>query len=226
MRFDVLTLFPEMFKQFLSESIVGKAVLEKIINVSLFDIRDFADNRHLKVDDYPYGGGAGMVMTPQPLFDAMDFIDPKDSPVIYFTPQGRLLNQKIVEEYQNEKRVIMICGHYKEIDHRVRDKYVTDEISIGDYVLSGGELPAMIFIDAIARLKDGVISDIESARTDSHQNGLLGYPCYSRPADFRGMKVPSVLLSGHHKAIEDWRKEKSLEITKKIRPDLIKENEE
>jgi len=221
MKIEILTLFPDMFANFLRESIIGIAVDKKAIEVSITDIRDFAFDKHRQVDDYSFGGGAGMVMKPEPLYEAISFVkQEKDVPVIYFTPQGRLLNQDIVNEYAPEKEIILVCGHYKEIDQRIRDSLITDEISIGDYVLSGGEIPAMVLIDAVARLQKGVLNDMNSALTDSHQNGLLGYPCYTRPAEFKGMKVPEILLSGNHKKIEEWRQQKSIELTKKVRPDL------
>ena len=224
MIFDVLTLFPGMFTSFLKESIVGNAVESEAVEVYLTDIRDFSGNKHRKVDDYPFGGGAGMVMKPEPIYRALENLSlENETPVIYFTPQGRLLNQQIVNEYSTKERIVIVCGHYKDIDQRIRDNCVTDEISIGDYVISGGELPAMIFIDAIARLQEGVLNDINSAKGDSHWDGLLGTPQYTRPLEFNGWKVPDVLLSGHHKNIEKWRSEKSLELTKKIRPDLLDE---
>jgi len=214
-----------MFHNFLSESIPFIAQEKNQLEVNLIDFREFSENKHKQVDDYPYGGGAGMVIKPEPLAGAIEYVlDGRENvPIIYFTPQGRLLNQKIVREYLQCPEVMIICGHYKEIDHRIRQKYVTDEISIGDYVLSGGELPAMVFIDAVSRLLDDVINDLESALTDSHENGLLGYPCYTRPYEFQGMTVPEVLYSGHHKNIERWRMEKSLEITQKVRPDLLRD---
>ena len=223
-KIHILTLFPAMFAGFLSESIPFIAREKGELSVNLIDIRDFSVNKHRKVDDYSYGGGAGLVMSAEPIAGAIESIITSESriPIIYFTPQGRLLKQKIVREYLDCPELIIVCGHYKEIDHRIRIKYITDEISIGDYVLSGGELPAMIFTDAIARLLNNVISDPESALSDSHENGLLGFPCYTRPYEFQGMKVPDVLVSGHHKEIEKWQKQQSLEITKKIRPDLLK----
>ena len=221
MKIEILTLFPDMFTNFLRESIIGIAVDKKAIEVSVTDIRDFAFDKHRQVDDYSFGGGAGMVMKPEPLYEAISYVkQEKDVPVIYFTPQGRLLNQNIVNDYAPKKEIILVCGHYKEIDQRIRDSMITDEISIGDYVLSGGEIPAMVLIDAMARLQKGVLNDMNSALTDSHQNGLLGYPCYTRPAEFKGMKVPEILLSGNHQKIEEWRQQKSVELTKKVRPDL------
>ena len=229
-----------MFQGFLSESIPFIAQNKGQLKVNLIDIRNFSTNKHRKVDDYPYGGGAGLVMKAEPIAAAINSIYPRlpesnnEScvtdrngglpfvPIIYFTPQGRLLTQKTVRDFLKFSEIILVCGHYKEIDHRIREMYVTDEISIGDYVLSGGELPAMVFTDAVCRLLDNVISDPESALTDSHENGLLGYPCYTRPYEFQGMKVPDVLVSGHHKEIEKWQKQKCHEITKKVRPDLLK----
>jgi len=225
MKFYVLTLFPQLFENFLKESIVSIAVDNSIIEVFLIDIRDFAFNKHRQADDYPYGGGAGMVMKPEPVFAAMNFLSlPDKSPVIYFTPQGNLLNQEIVNRYKDTDEIVIICGHYKEIDHRIRQYLVTEELSIGDYVLSGGEIPAMVFIDALTRLQEGVLNNLDSALNDSHQSELLGCPHYTRPAEFNGMKVPDVLISGNHKEIDEWRKTQSLRITSEIRPDLIKRN--
>jgi len=225
---DVLTLFPAMFGGFLDESIVAQALAMKALSVRLTDIRDFAPDKHRQADDYPFGGGAGMVMKPEPVCEAIDWLraqGAQNAPVIYFTPQGRLLSQAIVNEYAALPHVILLCGHYKELDPRGRDHMVQDELSIGDYVLSGGELPAMIFIDAVARLQPGVLSDIDSALSDSHQERLLGCPHYTRPAEYRGWRVPDVLLSGHHAAIEAWRRERALELTRRVRPDLISEGE-
>lgn len=219
---EVLTLFPDMFKGFLEASMVKRAVENNALEINLTDIRDFAKNKHNKTDDYPYGGGAGMVMKPEPLYNAITHVkNGEEVPVIYFTPQGKLLNQQIVNTYSLQNRIILLCGHYKEIDQRIRDTLVTAELSVGDYVLSGGEIPAMILIDAVARLQDDVLGNIESALSDSHQNQLLGCPHYTRPPVFRNMKVPDVLLSGNHKKIAAWREKKSLEITKKNRPDLL-----
>lgn len=220
---NILTLFPSMFYSFLSESIPRIALEKGKITVNLVDIRDFSGNKHRQVDDYPFGGGSGMVIKPDPLYASlMSVQQEKTHPIIYFTPQGRLLNQKIVRSYLEQEEVTLLCGHYKEIDHRIRERFVSDELSIGDYVLSGGELPAMVMVDALARLQEDVLSDIDSALTDSHENGLLGTPHYTRPADFRGMKVPEVLTSGNHKLIEKWREEQSRSLTIKVRPDLSK----
>ena len=224
MKIDVLTLFPQMFENFLKESIIGIAIKQNALSVELTDIRDFAFNKHHKVDDYPYGGGSGMVMTPEPLYEAITKIKgDRDIPIIYFTPQGKLLNQSTVNKFSQIDEMIIVCGHYKEIDQRIRDTLITDEFSIGDYVLSGGEIPAMVMIDAMARLQDGVLGSIDSALSDSHQDGLLGCPHYTRPPEFMGHKVPNILLSGNHKNIEKWREQKSVETTMKNRPDLLED---
>lgn len=223
MHIDVLTLFPGMFKGFLKESMIAKAIKQEELKVRLINFRKYSGNKHNQVDDYPYGGGAGMVIKPEPVYKAVRLAKKKtDAPVIYFTPQGRLLTQTVLKEYAGLNKIILICGHYKELDQRVRDLVVTDEISVGDYVLSGGELPAMIFIDGVSRLLPGVLGDIESAETDSFSDGLLGYPCYTRPPEFMGLKVPDVLLNGNHKMIENWRREQALLLTRKRRPDLLK----
>lgn len=224
MKIDVLTLFPGMFSNFLEESIVGIAIKNEAIQVNLTNIRDFAFNKHRNADDYPYGGGAGMVMKPEPLYESvMNVKQDRDIPVIYFTPQGKLLTQRVIEEFSKLEGMIMICGRYKDIDQRIRDNMVTHEYSLGDYVISGGELPAMVMIDAVARLQEGVLGDMESALTDSHQTNLLGCPHYTRPPEFQGWKVPDVLLSGNHRKIDEWRQEKALELTRKNRPDLLNE---
>ena len=219
MKFDVLTLFPEMFEP-LKHSIIGKAVEKELIDVNLINIRDFSKDKHKKVDDTPYGGGAGMVMRPDVVFDAYNSVKTENCKVIYMTPQGKTLNQKRVEEFSKEKHLIILCGHYEGIDQRVIDKIVDEEISIGDYVLTGGEIPAMVLIDSVSRYIDGVLNQ-DSIREESFSNGLLEYPQYTRPETFEGETVPSVLLSGHHENIEKWRKEQSLKITKNKRPDLI-----
>ena len=219
MCFDVLTLFPEMFSC-LNESIIGRANKNKQININLVNIRDFAKNKHNKVDDTPYGGGAGMVMMPDVVYRAYQSLESKDAKVIYMSPQGKSLNQKKVVELSKEKHLIILCGHYEGIDQRVLDKIVDEEISIGDYVLTGGELPAMVLIDSVSRYVEGVLSE-DSIKEESFSQGLLEYPQYTRPEIFEGMKVPEVLLSGNHKKINEWRKEQSLEMTKKKRPDLL-----
>ena len=220
MKFDVLTLFPEMF-EILNQSIIGKAIEKDIIDINLINIRDFSKDKHKKVDDTPYGGGAGMVMKPDVVYDAYQSVTDKDTKVIYMSPQGKPLNQKKVEELSKENHLIILCGHYEGIDQRVLDKIVDEEISIGDYVLTGGEIPAMVLIDSVSRYVEGVLKE-DSIKEESFSNGLLEYPQYTRPEVFEGMKVPEVLLSGHHENIEKWRKEKSLEMTKKKRPELLK----
>ena len=219
LKFDVLTLFPEMFEP-IKQSILGKAIEKNLIEINLTDIRDFSKDKHKKVDDTPYGGGAGMVIKPNVVFDAYQSVKTQNAKVIYMSPQGKTLNQKKVEELSKESHLIILCGHYEGIDQRVLDKIVDEEISIGDYVLTGGEIPAMVLIDSVSRYIDGVINQ-ESIKEESFSNGLLEYPQYTRPEIFEGEKVPKILLSGHHENIEKWRKEKSLEITRKKRPDLI-----
>ena len=203
-----------------------RAVEKGIIEVNIYNIRDFSTNKHKKVDDYPFGGGAGMVMTPQPIYDTykhiIDKFDIKDPRVVYLTPKGKVHNQNIASEMSTFEDVILLCGHYEGIDQRIIDSIVTDEISIGDYVLTGGELPALILIDSISRLIPGVLSQNESFEEESFKDDLLEYPHYTRPREFMGMEVPEVLLSGNHKKIDEWRHEKSIEITKERRPDLYK----
>lgn len=219
MKFDVLTLFPEMFSS-LEESIIGKAREKGLIEINLINIRDFSKDKHKKVDDTPYGGGAGMVMMPDVVYDAYSSIQDKNAKVIYMSPQGKVLNQEKVQELSKEESLILLCGHYEGIDQRVLDEIVDEEISIGDYVLTGGELPAMVLIDAVSRYVKGVLND-ESTQEESFSNNRLEYPQYTRPEVFRGKRVPEVLLSGHHGNIKKWRDEQSLEITKIKRPDLL-----
>ncbi len=220
MKFNILTLFPEMFDT-VQKSIIGKAIGKGIIEINLINIRDFSKSKHKKVDDTPYGGGAGMVMRADVVYDAYKSIQDEKAKVIYMSPQGKKLNQQKVEELSKEENLIILCGHYEGIDQRVIDEIVDEEISIGDYVLTGGEIPAMVLIDSVSRYIEGVISK-ESTSEESFSNGLLEYPQYTRPEIFKDKKVPEVLISGHHENIEKWRKEKSLEITKKKRPDLLK----
>lgn len=220
MKFDVLTLFPEMFEP-LKQSIIGKAEEKELININLINIRDFSQDKHKKVDDTPYGGGAGMVMRPDVVYRAFQSVEDKNAKVIYMSPQGKKLNQQKVEELSKEDHLIILCGHYEGIDQRVLDKIVDEEISIGDYVLTGGEIPAMVLIDGVSRYVEGVLKE-DSIKEESFSNGLLEYPQYTRPEIFEGESVPEILLSGHHKNIDKWRNEKSLEITKKKRPDLLK----
>ena len=221
MRFDILTLFPEMF-DVLKSSILGKAIEKELVNINTINIRDFSKNKHKKVDDTPYGGGAGMVIRPDVVYDAYKSINNTNAKVIYLSPQGKKLNQEKVKELSKEEHIILLCGHYEGIDQRVLDKIVTEEISIGDYVLTGGEIPAMVLIDAVSRYVDGVISS-ESTEEESFSNGnLLEYPQYTRPEVFMEEKVPEVLISGHHENIKKWRRDKSLEITKQKRSELLK----
>ena len=223
MKFDVLTLFPEMF-EILNQSIIGKAKEKELININLINIRDFSKDKHKKVDDTPYGGGAGMVIRPDVVYEAYKSIsDIENAKVIYMSPQGNILNQKKVEDLSKNKHLVILCGHYEGIDQRVLDKIVDEEISIGDYVLTGGEIPAMVLIDSVSRYVEGVLNQ-ESVKEESFSNGLLEYPQYTRPEIFEGEKVPEILLSGHHQNIEKWRNDKSLEITKIKRPDLLKNN--
>lgn len=228
MRFHVMTLFPEMINSYMNESIMKRAIEKGIIEFNVYNIRDFSENKHKKVDDYPFGGGAGMVMTPQPIVDTYRHIiktnNIENPRVIYLTPKGKVYNQEIAKEMSLEDDVILLCGHYEGIDQRVIDMIVTDEISIGDYVLTGGELPALIIIDSISRLIPGVLGQNESFEDESFENNLLEYPHYTRPREFEGMKVPDVLLSGNHANIEKWRREESIRITRERRPDLLKKS--
>lgn len=220
MKFSILTLFPEMFNC-IKQSIIGKAIEKDLIKIDLIDIRDFSKDKHKKVDDTPYGGGAGMVMKPDVVYDAYKSIKSDNAKVIYMSPKGETLNQEKVKELAKENHVILLCGHYEGIDQRVLDEIVDEEISIGDYVLTGGEIPAMVLIDSVSRYIDGVITK-ESVEEESFSNGLLEYPQYTRPEIFLNKKVPEILLSGHHENIKKWREEQALKITKQNRPDLLK----
>ena len=220
MKFDVLTLFPEMFES-LNQSIIGKGKEKGLIDISLVNIRDFSKNKHKQVDDTPYGGGAGMVMKADVVYDAYKSLNITKAKVIYMSPQGKVLNQSKVQALAEEEHIILLCGHYEGIDQRVLDEIVDEEISIGDYVLTGGEIPAMVLIDSVSRYVDGVIKK-ESTKEESFSNGLLEYPQYTRPETFLNSKVPEVLLSGNHQNIEKWRRQKSLENTYKKRPELLK----
>lgn len=219
MKFDVLTLFPEMFEP-LKQSIIKRAVEKNLIDINLINIRDFSEDKHNKVDDTPYGGGAGMLMKPDVVDRAYNSIKSENAKVIYLTPQGKTLNQRIVRDLSKQEHLILLCGHYEGIDQRVLDKIVDEEISIGDYVLTGGELAAMVLIDSVSRYVDGVLSD-ESTDEESFSNGLLEYPQYTRPEIFDNVKVPDVLISGHHENIRKWRRERSLENTFKKRPEML-----
>ncbi|MDF2819987.1 MAG: tRNA (guanine37-N1)-methyltransferase [Clostridiales bacterium] len=224
MKCHVLTLFPEMMEQALKASILGKAQDKQLINLNFINIRDFSNNKYLKVDDYPYGGGAGMLMQAEPVYNAFKSINTEGSikpRVVYLTPQGRTFNQHIAQEFAKEEELVLLCGHYEGIDERVLELIVTDYISIGDYVLTGGELAAMVVIDAISRLVPGVLHNDDSAEFESFTDGLLEYPHYTRPVEFMGKTVPDILLSGHHANIDKWRREKSIERTVERRPDLI-----
>ena len=223
MQFDILTLFPEMFEP-LKQSIIKRAQENDLININLINIRDFSEDKHKKVDDTPAGGGAGMVMRVDVLYNAYKSIKQKENAkVIYLSPKGKKLNQKKVEELSKEKQIILICGHYEGVDQRAIDLIEPEEISIGDYVLTGGEIPAMVLIDSVSRYVPGVLSN-GSTFEESFSNNMLEYPQYTRPEEFMGLKIPEVLMSGNHQKVDQWRKEKSLEITKKNRPDLLKNN--
>ena len=219
MRFDVLTLFPEMFEP-VKQSIIGKAEEKKLIDINLINIRDFSKNKHKKVDDTPYGGGAGMVMKADVVYDAYKSIKNENAKIIYLTPQGKVLNQQKVEELSKEEHLILLCGHYEGIDQRVIDKIVDEEISIGDYVLTGGEIPAMVLIDSVSRYVDGVLAG-DSISEESFSQGILEYPQYTRPETFDNEKVPEILLSGHHQNINKWRRYQALKNTYLKRPDLL-----
>jgi tRNA (guanine37-N1)-methyltransferase len=223
-RIDVLTLFPEMFDSPLAFSIVKRAKQSGLVEIVLSNIRDFAKDSYKKVDDKSYGGGAGMVLMCQPVFDCLEYVQKQDSRparIILLTPQGKKFDQQLAKELAVEQRIILIAGHYEGFDERIRIGTNAEEVSIGDYILSGGELPAMVIIDAVVRLLPGALGDEDSAANDSFSNSLLEYPQYTRPEDFKGLKVPDVLLSGNHKEIEKWRKQQALEKTKKNRPDLF-----
>lgn len=225
MQIDILSLFPEMFDGPMSSSMIGKAREKGILDIDVTDFRDYTTNKQHHVDDTPYGGGAGMLLQAQPIFDALDAVQekhPEPGKVILLDPAGRQFNQKVAEELAQEKHLIFICGHYEGYDERIRTR-VTDEISLGDYVLTGGELATMVIIDATVRLLPNVLGNDESAVGDSFSTGLLEYPQYTRPADFRGMKVPEVLTSGNHQKIAEWRRKESLRRTFERRPDLLKD---
>lgn len=220
MRIDILTLFPEMFGA-LSESIIGRAREKNLIEINVINIRDFSKDKHKKCDDAPFGGGAGMVMTPQPLFDAITSVKTKDSLVILTSPRGQTFNQKLCKELSSFNHLIFVCGHYEGIDERIIELCIDREISIGDFVLTGGEIPAMAMVDAISRYVDGVLGNGQSLEEESFSSGLLEYPQYTRPAEFMGLKVPEVLLSGNHAEIAKFRKEQAEKITKSRRPDML-----
>lgn len=221
MKIDILTLFPEMFDGVLSASILGRAQQSGILSIETHDIRAFADNKHRKTDDYPFGGGAGLVMMAQPIFDCMESVCGGERPHrIMLTPRGKLLTSERAKELSKLDRIVLLCGHYEGVDERV-NTLIDEEISIGDYVLTGGELPAMVLIDCLSRFISGVLGSEESAEDESHANGLLEYPQYTRPASFRGLDVPEILLNGHHANIAKWRHEQAMDKTRKMRPCLL-----
>ncbi|HEX4207124.1 MAG TPA: tRNA (guanosine(37)-N1)-methyltransferase TrmD [Ktedonobacteraceae bacterium] len=219
MHFDIFTLFPGMFQGPLSESIIKRAQEKQLLSIALHNIRDATTDRHHVVDDYPYGGGVGMVMKPDPMFTAIEAVH-RGGPIIYVTPQGRTFTQAIARELAQEPRITLLCGHYEGIDERVIEHLVTDEISLGDYVLTGGELAAMVLVDAVSRLLPGVLTE-GSTEEESHSQALLEYPQYTRPPEFRGWGIPDVLLSGHHEQIARWRRKEALRKTRARRPDLF-----
>jgi len=223
MRFDIFTLFPEMFAGPFSSSIIKRAQEMGRVEIVLHNIRDYAADKHHVTDDTPYGGGGGMVMKPEPIFSAVESVLDGETgvPVILLTPQGRLFSQTVAQQLTEYHRLMLICGRYEGVDERVREHLVTDEVSIGDYVLSGGEIPAMVVVDAVTRLLPGVLGDPGATRDDSHATGLLEHPHYTRPPEFRGWRVPDVLLSGNHAAIARWRREQALRRTRERRPDLL-----
>lgn len=224
MKFDILTLFPHFFESVMGDSIIGRAQKKGILEINAINIRDFSKNKHKKVDDYPYGGGCGMVMSAEPIYGAylsiINKIDYKPR-IIYLSPQGKVFNQDMASDLKKEKHIVLLCGHYEGIDERIIEEIVDEEISIGDYVLTGGEIPAMVLIDVVSRLIPGVLSEEESFLVESHTNGLLEYPQYTRPEKFLEKKVPEVLLSGHHAKIEEWRRMQSLARTYLKRKDLF-----
>lgn len=221
MKIDILTLFPEMFVPVTTSSILGRAAEKNLIDIRLTDIREYTKNKHRKVDDYPFGGGQGMVMMPQPIFDALRDIGAEDKKILYMSPRGRVLDKDKIQELSQLSELVILCGHYEGVDQRVIDCWDMEEVSIGDYILTGGELPAMVLVDSVARLIPGVLSGEDSAMEESVYSGLLEYPQYTQPREYEDIPVPEILLSGHHKNIDLWRFEKSLELTRKVRPDMF-----
>jgi len=222
LRIDIISGVPALLESPLSNSIVGRAREKNLVNIHIHDLRDYSEDKHKKIDDYPYGGGAGMVLSAQPIFSCIESLtgEREYDEIIFTAPDGVQFEQNHANELSIKKNVIFLCGHYKGVDQRVRDELITKEFSIGDYVLSGGELPALVMTDALVRLLPGVLGDAESSLSDSFQDGLLEGPVYTRPSDFKGLNVPDILLSGDHKKVEEWRFKKSVEQTKKRRPDL------
>lgn len=226
MRIDIITIFPRLFEPFLSESLLGKAVARALVEISVTDLRTFAEDKHSTTDDTPYGGGGGMVMRPAPLVKAVENLKKAPQPrVILTTPQGKLFNQELAQEFAAEEQLIIICGRYRGVDERVRQLVVTDCVSIGDYVLGGGEVPAMVLTEAVARLIPGAVGNEDCVRADTFTSGLLEYPNYTRPEEFMGLSVPRVLTSGNHAEVERWRKRESLLRTRNLRPDLFEKFE-
>lgn len=221
MKIDILTLFPEMFVPVTTSSILGRAAEKNLIDIRLTDIREYTKNKHRKVDDYPFGGGQGMVMMPQPIFDALRGIKAAGKKILYMSPRGRVLDKDKIQELSQLSELVILCGHYEGVDQRVIDCWEMEEVSIGDYILTGGELPAMVLVDSVARLIPGVLSGEDSAMEESVYSGLLEYPQYTQPREYEDIPVPEILLSGHHKNIDLWRFEKSLELTRKVRPDMF-----
>lgn len=225
MRFDVVTLFPELVDVYTKNGIIGRAVENGIFELGAANLRDYSEDKHKKVDDYPYGGGPGMLLKPEPMFKALDAIKKHNSYVIYLSPKGSLFNQKKARELSSKEHIVLIAGHYEGIDQRIIDRYVDEEISMGDYVLTSGELPVLTVIDAVVRLIPGVLGSDESSVEESHSSNLLEYPQYTRPESYLGMDVPEILMSGHHKKIEEWRRFKAIEATLERRPDMIKDED-
>lgn len=223
MKIDILTLFPGMFDGFLKESIIGRAIKNNIVEINIYNFRDYSNDSHKKVDDYGYGGGAGMVLMPQPIYDCLMSIKDKDSYVIMMTPQGHKYNQKKAYEFSKKKHIIILCGHYEGFDERIRS-FCDEEVSIGDFILTGGELASQVIIDSVVRLLDGVITN-ESLKDESFNNNLLDYPVYTKPVSFNGMEVPQILLSGNHELINKWRHDKSIERTRIRRQDLLEKSD-
>ena len=221
MKIDILTLFPEMFVPVTTSSILGRAAEKNLIDIRLTDIREYTKNKHRKEDDYPFGGGQGMVMMPQPIFDALRGIKAEGKKILYMSPRGRVLDKDKIQELSQLSELVILCGHYEGVDQRVIDCWEMEEVSIGDYILTGGELPAMVLVDSVARLIPGVLSGEDSAMEESVYSGLLEYPQYTQPREYEDIPVPEILLSGHHKNIDLWRFEKSLELTRKVRPDMF-----
>ncbi len=223
MKIDILTLFPGMFDGFLKESIIGRAIKNNIVEINIYNFRDYSNDPHKKVDDYGYGGGAGMVLMPQPIYDCLKSIKDKDSYVIMMTPQGHKYNQKKAYEFSKKKHIIILCGHYEGFDERIRS-FCDEEVSIGDFILTGGEIASQVIVDSVVRLLDGVITN-ESLKDESFNNNLLDYPVYTKPVSFNGMEVPQILLSGNHELINKWRYDKSIERTRIRRQDLLEKSD-